>query len=563
MKKNKKWIIWIFVIAVLLGAAYLCFSGHEDPKEEESNFVEETSTKREGLNLCQVIKKDTFTDDELAEILGKARKILIDQMGFKDEELAFGYSDDWGNIALNKEDAEKVLNQDFSWHLAILKNDKYWGYIGPDSRCKNIYEGGFEDRIAIYKLTGDGDEESFELAFSDSQEEIENPDVPTYIEIDAVSTKEQNAYEYIVSLMKKPQYWSEDEYFPAYFSPWEEEEARKTLINATGWELIDEETATFKRGYEGTLTLNFSDYIAISKDEASGLTYVLDFKNDEYYMSSGSEKTKLTLNKNIDGYYNTSFGKIEQTFVYYEKLFSASGCPLLEKPKGTLTGYRKAVAHEAFIKDDNLIHNVWEQEGFSFDFTNKEGLSWLKDYRDILNAKTPDLGLVPFQYGDGKGNYETFNTAYNTPVFLVLADSHEGERYLQYDNIDEAFAAYYLKPVFEILYGYDAVYFVNGKSANGPSDPLNLDTKEDILAGFTWDYANNTQPILEIQNKGEKIDGICYLATGFNDLEQLIRTVEDRIKTYYPEKTIPFGKDYLGNFKLIYDKETQITLGLR
>ena len=380
--------------------------------------------------------------------------------------------------------------------------------------------------------------------------------------IETAKVKESNAYDYILEVMSSPQYWDEKTYFPAYYTPWEEEEARKTLVNATGWTLIDEEKAIFKRGYEGTLTLNFSDHIAISKDEKSGLTYTLDYKNGIYEMSLNGEVVNLTINRG-EGYFNTSFGKIEDTFNNYEKLFSASGCPLLGKPAGTLKSYKKLNVHRAQVKEDNLIHNVWDQEDFSFDFTNAKGLCYLNSYKEILSAKTPDIGLVPIMYGDGKGNYTEYQTAYNTPVYLVLSDSHEGKPYEQYDNINEAFAAYFLKPMYEAMYGYNAVYFVNGRDVSGPSDLLNLDTKEDILAGFSWDYDGQTQPILEIQNKGEKIDAICYLSSGYSNLEMLFETTLYRAKEYFPNAKIPFASDYIGNFKLIYDKETQITLGLR
>ena len=83
----------------------------------------------------------------------------------------------------------------------------------------------------------------------------------------SVTDNKVNAYDYILEIMNQPQFWSEEEFFPLYSFPWDEEPAKEALVNGTGWRLVDEEKAIFERGYKGKLTINFSEHIAISSDQ--------------------------------------------------------------------------------------------------------------------------------------------------------------------------------------------------------------------------------------------------------------------------------------------------------
>ena len=380
-----------------------------------------------------------------------------------------------------------------------------------------------------------------------------------------------NAYEYILGIMNSPQYWSEDEYFPVYSADYLETEARKTLVNATGWTLIDAKSATFKRGYETELSISFADHKAVSKDAAKGITYVLDYKNNEYYVEINGAKNPVTLHKDEDGYWNTSFGLLEKTFTDYEKLFKASGCPLLEMPEGTLEKYKSLKVKPASLKDDGLIHKVWKEKGFSFNWENAD-LPWLDNYKDIQRKQVPESTLYETSYEHIDGSVEHFMIGGYSPLYLVLADKNSSKQYQGtntwfeeisvYDNIVEALCAYYLAPAMKNLYGYDAVYFTDAEKLKGPSDIYMMSSRNDFDKGFSINYKENRQAVLELFPKGNMFVSVAYTYDINNyDFLMLQQKVRD-LYSYYGQK-YPYAEDFLGNFLLVYSIEAQTLLGLR
>ena len=82
------------------------------------------------------------------------------------------------------------------------------------------------------------------------------------IEEDNINYIETNAYDFIIDEMTKSQVWSEED-IPPYPTNNPDvditELAKKEMINGSGFELVDENTASFRRGYLSSLTLNFSN----------------------------------------------------------------------------------------------------------------------------------------------------------------------------------------------------------------------------------------------------------------------------------------------------------------
>lgn len=380
-----------------------------------------------------------------------------------------------------------------------------------------------------------------------------------------------NAYEYILGIMNSPQYWSEEEYFPVYSADYLEDEARKTLINATGWELADIKTATFKRGYKTQLSISFAEHKAVSKDEAKGVTYVLDYKNDDYYVEMNGQVLPVTLHKDEDGYWNTSFGMLEKTFTDYEKLFRAAGCPLLEMAEGTLEKYKSLKVYPASLKEDDLIHAVWKEDGFSFNWENSD-LPWLENYKDIQRKEVPESELYETSYERLDGSIEHYMIGGNSPLYLVLADKNSSKQYQGtntwfeeisvYDNIVEGLATYYLAPAMKNLYGYDAVYFTDAANISGPSDVYRMSTRNEFDKGFSINYKDGRQAILELFPKGNMFVSVAYTYDINNyDFLMLEQKVRD-LYSYYGQK-YPYADDYVGNFLLVYSLEAQTLLGLR
>lgn len=426
-------------------------------------------------------------------------------------------------------------------------------------------------------ITGDGD--TTNEVVEEGSTEVSEPSDSNTIKTEtgsllSVTDNKVNAYDYILEIMNQPQFWSEEEFFPLYSASWVEEEARDTLLNGTGWRLVDEEKAIFERGYNGKLTINFSEHIAISSDQLEDITYYFDFKNNIFKDTHWGITTELTFKRGTEIYWNNAFGIIENTFLYYEEIFASAGCPLLEMPEGTLTKYKNKNAKEVTLLDDGLIHNPWSQEGWSFNWENDENINWLTDYRDILNIEVPDSETIPWVVEDLEGNIKEYQYGIYSPLYLVMADKNSSKDYLKqdgsiwFDNVDctknviEAFATYYLNPAMEELYGHPAVYFVDRNTLPGPNPADLLFTNEEFEQGIQ--YKDETYAgILEVFKLGELTPGIVYsyYPNSFYIIN-LANKVKDVYK-YHGNNNYKYADDYVGNFMLVYSLDMQRILGLR
>ena len=391
-----------------------------------------------------------------------------------------------------------------------------------------------------------------------------------------VSSETVNAYDYILAIMNQPQYWSEEEYIPPYSAPWYTEEAKETLVNGTGWYLKDEETATFERGYLSKFSINFSEHTAMSVDELGSTTYYFDFENDIFWWEVAGVRSEITRPVSLKGtewYWQSVYGMADLTFRYYEEIFEAAGCSLLNQPAGTLASYKNKKANKVTLVDDGLIHAPWEQDGFTFAWEeHADEVEWLSDYRDILNKEVPESETEPIEYCDRNNVCPTLQYSKYSPLYLVIADKNGSEEYLKqdgsvwfeslsiYTNITEALATYYLAPAMKEVYGYTGVYFVDESKLNGSHSAVSLDSKAEFLEGIYYD--SSYQAILETYPTGEVTVKNGYSNSFFNtEFIHLIDDVRD-IYNYYG-KEYKFGEDYLGNFMLVYSIENQLILGLR
>lgn len=463
-----------------------------------------------------------------------------------------------------------------------------------------------------------------------------------------------NAYDYIIETMAAPQYWSESQWDLGWEeeAPFAEDKGRRETYfknlkaDRTGWTLIDEDSATFQRGCDYILRICFRDHTALWVD-LSGDGYFLDFKNDDFFtfktsrqtyqrifekeyfdgisgcedypghegadspmkFSETVDRTAIEWKKNGDGevlFFGVyhSLGYVEKIFPYYEEIFRAAGCPLLCRDNGTLTGYKKTKVQKVETSD-GLVHAVWEQEGWCHDYTKEdEKVQWIQDIKEIFSKRHPEKieGITgeEIECTDGNGKVRTLTRYSQAPLFLVTTTRSKAyESRTSYDNVSgyaEELAIYYLKPMMERIYGYDAVYFLNGDSL-----PMHEDTK--ISGNYPLEVARTREDIEKggyVQNAWGKIYRIhfygdyvidCFdLPKGADELEKkavnyLMFTyntdgVRDKFEKICPERIAKgedfhtgvffeeggartvFAEDWFENFELTYDYSARCRLGL-
>lgn len=422
--------------------------------------------------------------------------------------------------------------------------------------------------------------------------------------------EKMNAYDYIISVMSSPQYWGVDN-LPIYILDYEEEYSYEKLKkqNGTGWNLIDEKTATFSRGSEGILTINFSDNTAdiktwsdvYSSEKNSTLDqdatkYEFDYNNNTYkYIAPYGNASlnhnydySIEINGRVYGPKNEAEFResgdvfderfvIKDILLYYESLFEKAGCPLLNQPAGTLESYKKKTIAVPKEETDELIHNIWSQDGFRWDWDKDSSLNWLDNYQDIFNqetGKSSEMDKIELENG-GYLEVDTFN-----PLYLVLVNKEECTK--QYTNrnastgklilwIDEyfdveggAFATYFLKPMTEKLFGHSSVYyFDNTKLPASNVYDFNFNTKEEFLNNLSYPKDASSTTVLTVYKNGDiPVGNIASEGDGCHSMNSLLFREMKIISEHYGVD-FPFADDYMLNFYIFYNPSAQRLLGLR
>jgi len=418
------------------------------------------------------------------------------------------------------------------------------------------------------------------------------------------------AYDYIISVMSRPQYWGIDN-LPLYSLEYEQEYSYEKLKeqNATGWILLDEDTASFYRGSEGVLTLNFSNNSAniktwtdvYSSDEAGTLEkdatkYEFCYNDNTYKYIAPYGNTSLNHNYDYSIEVNgRTYGpKSEEEFressdlfderfiikdilLYYESLFEKAGCPLLNQPEGTLASYKTKVITIPKEEKDGLIHNVWDQDGFKWNWDEDNSLVWLNNYQEIMDKESgisSEMDKVELENGSYL-NIDTFN-----PLYLVLVNKDECTKQYSYKNasdgklilwLDEyfdaeagAFATYFLKPMSEKLFGYSTVYyFDNTKLPESNGYNFYFNSKEDFLNNLTYPKDSSSTTILTIYKKGDiPVGNVASEGDACYSMNSLMFNEMKVISEHYGVE-FPYAEDYMLNFYIFYNPSAQRLLGLR
>ena len=402
-----------------------------------------------------------------------------------------------------------------------------------------------------------------------------------------------SAYDFIINEMSKPQVWSEED-IPPYPTNDPDvdvnELARQAMVNGSGFKLVDENTATFERGYLSKLQINFSNNTAFVdpdiNDEIIPFNIYCDFNENTYcFEYPDGTKQKNEIKEYIEeGVYSGEKNYSPATYIKwmmqdYSDYFEEAGVPILNQPVGTLTSYKSIKeVEEAYHKDEGLLKGPWELDNFHWDYTQDETLTWLDDYRDVLNAKVETSIGQEVLYNCEK----IYHYGYS-PAIAVYVNKDDSTRYYNKDvielnqsevvalNCTAAYCAYYVKPILDHVYGYNAVYFIEKNKLNGPNPVDCLMTEEEYLEGISVDMygdtdcyniiepLNNesTMPITKIGNiEGIMPWGDVNGSAQFTN-EQLRKVMEVHNKEQF------MSQDYYYNFYMMYDFTVQKELGLR
>ena len=258
--------------------------------------------------------------------------------------------------------------------------------------------------IFVLKPNTNQNEQNNQNCEDDSCEVINHDDVNEEVQpglfglIYSGETVRYNAYDFIIEKMGQAQYWTYDEYDPDYHfdhvdenGKWEEgwgvyndydTEHPRPIHNATGWVLYDENTASFVRGFDGRLIIDFSNYKAYSNPIYNiSDSHIVDIMKPIGYTNNGHNFLEEDFNPERTYDFNNEivptevyikvYEEIKNTFNFYNDIFDSLGIPLINKPQGTLTSYKNMTIDVPVelveIKytdrwNDDLIHDPWSDQ---------------------------------------------------------------------------------------------------------------------------------------------------------------------------------------------------------
>lgn len=427
---------------------------------------------------------------------------------------------------------------------------------------------------------------------------------------------EYDAYDFIIEKMSQAQYWTYDDVHPEYHAAINRDKPQydDVIPNGTGWTLINEDTATFARGFESRLVINFSNNTAFNDPSYCDLDYLTaphgegvrwgngrganqsiqweyyDLHNEPYQEEPNSEewlehrrtydfnnmlyngneildKDTGRINNTIE-FDSVIYSEIQETLDFYNKVFAELDIQILNQPKGTLSSYKgKKIQVPVELIElsylnrhcDGKINSIFdERSGWKIHWEEDKNIPWLDDYRDVLNKEFPEAPEDSYITSSETGE----RWAYYSPIFLFSAnpdwydfvsDRYKEVQILDPTNADEngALTLYYIKPLYEHVFGFNGIYFVNSDSvASGAQTDATLTLDKFNEGIYLWE-----NDILPIHNKGE------HLFACSNTPEATVDYLEE-LMHYYNAENI-FGHDYIKTIQFAYNSGRQKELGLR
>ena len=453
---------------------------------------------------------------------------------------------------------------------------------------------------------------------------------------------EKTGYDFIIDLMSEPEFWGAED-VPIYsynskeyremlsknypeednsVSP-ERNKAIEAMPNGTGWKLIDEDSAIFTRGYEGSLTYNFSEFKAISIADPIGYIIEWDFNTntetlyhadhtlvlERPFKDCPEDLSEDEAKEYIGNLYEEEWF-VKNSMLNYEAQFKAAECPLANQPKGTLTSYKNKKA-KVITRDDYYLNNTsykphqdkaffetvgyedvgildsqkfitapWQQPDYVWDYTENPNLIWLDDYREVLDKvkQVPDTELEKIYDSDTNTNNMEMCYSLN---YLDICNLEEMAMYqdlenaktnntiiaaMFYPNINSNFLAYYVRPILKECYGVDAVFFFDSKKLSG-SNEADLGMSDTAFNSLKKLNKDNTITVYKnpfVFNSQESRIGNCWGYTNSDANGDFEYTIEEMRSICAKTKTpYMYSDTFLLNYLVTVDMDLQQALGLR
>jgi len=259
---------------------------------------------------------------------------------------------------------------------------------------------------------------------------------------------------------------------------------------------------------------------------------------------------------------------IEKIMYRYNMLFEEAGCALYGADKTKLETYKSKQAN-VVEKETTKLDGPWQLEDFDWSYENSN-IDWIDDYRSVYELDVPDIEHDEDGYLVEAPVYVFFMKDDYSSQYFCDSENHVIDSSFQYENISGAIAQYLLKPALEKAYGFNAVFFY----------PI-----EKVASEITYNEITNT-PDYELYMSGKRFNFKANEVGGF--ALKLFPTREDKTivnadnySYYVPDyhmnwltieqlyrkmdiaEDFPYSNDYFFNLLCMYNKEYQLSMGLR
>lgn len=245
-----------------------------------------------------------------------------------------------------------------------------------------------------------------------------------------------NCYDYIIEKMSKPQYWNASQAV-RYSTAELAKEAKKSLIDATGWYLVEDEDVIFARGYQGQLRLNFSKYQAETRlaeefTSTTALTYYrYDFKQNNIDLID--LESNLIIKKFDHDFKNQDlsvdrfnvYDEIKRNIDDYIEHFDMIGCPLNGLNHNELKQYKKRKLNTKVIAETSETL-VWENLHLAYN--NSKQYPQIDSFDEL---KTFNIDNYSKEYL----LYENNKVYYYNPIFVLIKEDEKNNDQTYYEQL--------------------------------------------------------------------------------------------------------------------------------
>jgi len=259
---------------------------------------------------------------------------------------------------------------------------------------------------------------------------------------------------------------------------------------------------------------------------------------------------------------------IEKIMHRYNMLFEEAGCALYGTDKAKLETYKSKQAN-VVKKETTKLDGPWQFEGFDWSYENSD-IDWIDDYRSVFELDVPDIEHDEDGYLVEAPVYVFFMKGDYSPKYFCDSENHVIDSSFQYENISGAIAQYLLKPALEKAYGFNAAFFYpidKVASEIAYNEITNTPDYELYMSGKRFNFKANEVGGFALKLLPKRDDKSIVNADNYSyyvpDYYMNWFTIEDLYCRLNKSEDFPYSNDYFFNFLCMYNKEYQLSMGLR